>query len=198
FNGRTVHDITVNGLKRTKRKVVDLLTKTKSGRPFDAHQFWLDLQALFNTGNLYDLTGDVEDDGNGGVNVTINLKDKWTLLPAAGAQGGGGSSTVGGGVVEQNFLGYMAYASAFFWTFNGANSYEINLNQEYWKDTQTMWAADWQDNTEVQSPHYTNGQPAGLFAWRRQQKEIMLGTHTTNHWRIYGYMSIYKDSVFEN
>jgi hypothetical protein len=198
FDGQPVHTITVTGLKRTKLISVEWLIHTKKDAPFSATQFVRDLQTLFNTGNLYDLHGVVEPDDSGGLHVTIILKDKWTLFPVVGAQGGGGSSTYGAGVFESNLLGYMVNASALFWTFNGTESYEINTNQEYVAGTDTMWSLDWQDNIEVQTPHFYNGASAGTFAWRRQQKEIMIGTHRQGPWRLFAYASVFKDSIFQN
>jgi outer membrane protein assembly factor BamA len=198
LDGKTVHDIQVHGLVRTRLQAILWLIGTREGTAFRAEQLKHDLQILYNTGNLYDLEGQVEPDGQDGLHVTIKLKDKWTLFPALGAQGGGGSSTVGGGIFESNLLGYMTNASILVWTFNGTNSYDINANQEYFAGTDTMWSIDVQDNIEAQTAHKYDGSTFGSYAWRRQQKELMLGTHLEGPWRIQVYGSLFQDSIFNN
>jgi|GEM_PF-3304994 len=197
WNGVVVADIQFQGLIRTKRQAVLWLMHTQIGRPFAEDEFAHDLQTLYNTGNLYDLKGEVEQ-GPTGLVVTVQLHDKWTLFPAFGAQGGGGSSTVGGGIFETNLLGYMVNASFFTWSFNGTNSFDLNFNQEYVAGTDTMWSFDLQDSIEAQSPHFSNGQSAGNFAWRRVQKEVMLGTHLEGPWRLMFYGSVFQDTIFNN
>ena len=198
FDGKIVHLIQISGLVRTRMQAVLWLMGTKTYQIFSGQQFGKDIQVLYNTGNLYDLKGQVQEDGTDGVNVIISLKDKWTLFPVIGAQGGGGSSTLGGGVYESNLLGYMVNSSVLIWTFNGTTSYEINANQEYFAGTDTMWSLDWQDNIEAESVHNYHGNVVGQFAWRRQQKEVMLGTHFEGPWRFLAYASIFQDSVFNN
>jgi outer membrane protein assembly factor BamA len=198
MDGLVVHDVTVKGLVRTRLKAIQWLMRTKKDNPFLESTFFHDLQILFNTGNLYDLEGQVEKDESGGVHVTVNLKDKWTLFPALGGQQGGGSATYGGGLFDSNVLGYMVNSSILFWNFNGSTSYDINANQEYFAGTDQMWSLDWQDNIEAQTVHSYNGTALGLFAWRRQQKEIMLGTHLEGPWRVFFYASVFQDSVFLN
>jgi outer membrane protein assembly factor BamA len=198
LDGLSVHEITVDGLVRTRLTALHWLMHTKKDSPFSSAVFARDLQVLFNTGNLYDLSGDVERDEGGGVHLVIRLKDKWTLFPVFGGQQGGGSSTFGGGVFDSNLLGYMVNSSVLFWSFNGATSYDINANQEYFAGTDNMWSLDWQDNIEAQTVHLYNGSSAGQFAWRRQQKEVMLGTHLNGPWRILGYASVFQDSLFNN
>ena len=199
FQDTTVHQVTIKGLERTREKVVDWLIQTKADLPFNAENLVKDLQTLYNTGNLYDLTAVVTESSlPGAVDVEIILKDKWTLLPVIGAQGGGGSSTFGGGVFESNLLGYMINSSFLIWTFNGTSSYDVNFNQEYFHGTQQMWSLDWQDSIEPQTLHFANGNSAGQFAWRRQQKEMMIGTHLEGPIRLMFYASIFQDSVFNN
>jgi outer membrane protein assembly factor BamA len=198
YDGKVVHSIQVNGLVRTRLQSILWLMGTKTSGPFSGEQLGKDLQVLYNTGNLYDLKGQVQNDEAGGVLVTISLRDKWTLFPVLGAQGGGGSSTLGGGVFESNLLGYMVNSSVLIWTFNGTTSYDINANQEYFAGTDTMWSLDWQDNIEPETVHNYNGNVVGQFAWRRQQKEVMLGTHFAGPWRFLAYASVFQDSVFNN
>ena len=198
FDGQIVRSITINGLIRTRLISIQWLMSVKKGEDFKSEAFSRDLQVLYNTGNLYDIQGDVTPDPQGGVDVTVSFKDKWTLFPAFGAQGGGGSSTVGGGIFESNLLGYLVNSSVLVWSFNGTTSYDINANQEYFAGTDMMWSLDWQDNIEAQTVHYANGNVAGQFAWRRQQKEIMLGVHAEGPWRFLFYTSVYADSVFNN
>jgi len=198
FEGQRVHQITVIGLVRTRLVAIEWLMHTKRGEVFNTQQFVQDLQTLYNTGNLYDLVGNLESDGHGGVDVTVTLKDKWTLFPVIGGQAGGGSQTVGAGVFESNMLGYMVNTSLLVWNFNGTTSFDLNANQEYFAGTEHMWSLDWQDNIEAQTAHNFNGSVAGNFAWRRQQNEFMLGTHLEGPWRVYAYASVYRDSIANN
>ena len=201
WNGHKVDQVLVYGLVRTKLNAVRWLMKTKSGEPFSAEVFAQDLQRLFNTGNLYDIQGFVVRSENGdseNVEIHVSVKDKWTLFPVFGGQGGGGSLTVGGGIYESNLLGYFANSSFLMWQFNGTNSYDLNVNQEYFAGTQTMWSLDIQDSINAQIAHGVNGLSLGQYAWRRQQKEIMVGTHLPGPVRLMFYGSVFQDSVFNN
>jgi len=199
YDGMTIEKLDVDGLVRTRPQTIMWLIYSKPGDPFNSLKLATDLQTLFNTGNLYDLKGEVMPSADGkGVDVRIMLLDKWTLFPVFGAQGGGGSFTLGGGVFESNLLGYMVNASALLWTFNNTTSYDLNTNQEYFHGSNIMWSLDVQDSIEPQNPRTSTNNTPGIFAWRRQQKEIMLGTHFEGPIRAFMYASIYQDSIFEN
>ena len=198
YDGKIIHQVNIKGLERTRESALRWIIQTQADTPFHSDFLTRDLQVLYNTGNLYDLKGVVTPAGESAVDVEIILKDKWTLFPVVGAQGGGGSSTLGGGVFESNLLGYLVNSQFLVWTFNGATSYDLNFNQEYFYGTQTMWSLDWQDSIEPETAHFANGNSAGNFAWRRQQKEIMIGTHFAGPVRAFFYGSIFQDSVFNN
>lgn len=198
FDGQVVEAIEIEGLKRTRRETIEWIIGTKRSALFSAKVLAADLQRLYNTGNLYDLEGTVQNGRAGQAVVKIVLKDKWTLFPAIGAQGGGGSTTIGGGIFESNFLGYMTNASLMLWAFNGTTSYDLNFNQEYFYGTQTMWSIDVKDSIEPQFVHGYDGSSLGEFAWRRRQEEFMIGTHFNGPIRLMLYASIFQDSVFKN
>lgn len=198
-DGQAVASIEIQGLRRTRRQTIEWILGTKTGARFSALILAADLQRLYNTGNLYDLDATVTAAASGqGVDVNVILKDKWTLFPAIGAQGGGGSTTIGGGIFESNFLGYMTNASVMFWTFNGTTSYDLNFNQEYFHGTQTMWSIDVKDSIEPQSVHDYDGKNLGLFAWRRRQDEVMVGTHFDGPVRAMFFASIFQDTISAN
>jgi hypothetical protein len=176
YNGKVIENVKMNGLVRTRLIAVEWLLKTRAGNAFSAEQLAEDLQSLYNTGDLYDVAAEVQELNNK-VNITVNLKDKWTLLPVIGAQGGGGSVTVGGGLYDSNIAGLFITGQVLWYNFNGIFSYDVNFNQEYIAGTQTMGYIDWSNNVNPTPVHLVNGTSVGDFTWQRQQEEIMIGTH---------------------
>ena len=59
FDGKTISHLQIEGLKRTRETAVRWLVKSQEGQIFSAKQLAIDLQALYNTGNLYDVVPQV-------------------------------------------------------------------------------------------------------------------------------------------
>jgi len=197
YDGKIIGKTNIIGLRRTHERALLWIMKSTQGQIFSAEQLAKDKQIIENTGNLYDIFPSVKlsQDRTDQVDITIDLRDKWTLLPVFGSQGGGGSITYGGGVVESNLAGYLVNAQAIGYNYNGIFSYDLNFNQEYVAGTQTMAYVDWVNSINPTIIHNIDGSSAGNFTWQRQQEEFMVGTHLDGPIRLMLIGDLYYDNL---
>lgn len=203
FNGAVVSRLSFLGLVRTKEQAARWLMKTTEGQVFDSDQLARDIQALYNTGDLYDVQAQVDwsQTQHGQIDVIITLKDKWTLLPFAGVQGGGGALTYGGGLFDTNLFGYFINGMIQFYNYNGVFSYNVLAYQEYVKGTQTMASTSVSNNVNPTIIYNLDRSSAGNYAWDRQQEEIMVGTHLYGNGqlvRLFFTGDVYTDDMVSN
>lgn len=196
YDGKSIGRLSIVGLRRTHEQALLWIIKSKVGDIFSAETLARDKQTIENTGNIYDIIPVVTptQDRTDQIDLTINVKDKWTLLPVFGSQGGGGAVTYGGGVVESNLAGYLVNAQAIGYNYNGIFSYDLNFNQEYIAGTQTMAYVDWSNNVNPTIVHNIDGSSAGNYTWQRQQEEFMIGTHFDGPIRLMFIGDIYYDN----
>lgn len=93
-------DVDVSGSGWTSPDSVRRLMETHEGALLDLDVLERDLARLRTLGVLYDLTARVD-----GSQVTVDAKDRWTLLPVFGVRRGGGRTTARAGISDHNALG---------------------------------------------------------------------------------------------
>lgn len=197
YDGKIIGKVNIIGLRRTHERALLWIMKSTEGKIFSSETLAKDKQTIANTGNLYDIYPSVKlsQDRTDQIDLTIDVRDKWTLLPVFGSQGGGGSIVYGGGVVESNLAGYLINSQAIGYNYNGIFSYDLNFNQEYIAGTQTMGSFDWSNNINPTIIHNIDGSAAGDFTWQRQQEEFMIGTHFDGPIRLLLTSDLYYDNL---
>ena len=121
YDGLTVRHITFVGLKRTKPKLLKNYMETKSAKPFDSSVFHEDMRRIRNL-ELFDrIAVAIRRIGNK-IDITIHLRDKWSLLPYANFVRGGGSYELVAGVYDVNVAGCLFTLDAMFVLFDGKPS----------------------------------------------------------------------------
>jgi hypothetical protein len=199
FEGKIVNRITFSGLERSKERAIRWLLRTNEGAPLSVEVLAVDLQRLYNTSVLYEISPRVVPSPGMAdkVDLEISLKDKWTLLPIAGAIGGGGSLTYGAGLYDSNLGGYFVNALLLGYNYNGIFSYVISLSQEYIAGTPMMGQLALSDEVTPVVIHHIDGSAAGQFVWRRHRERLMWGYHFDERIRLQIFADHYRDSLSE-
>lgn len=172
------------------------MTELKEGTPFSAERLGQDIQALYNTGVLYEISADVTKVSESEIDITMKLEDKWTLLPVAGAKGGGGSLTVGGGLLDANVGGYFFKALLIGYSYNGVFSYFGSVSHDNIAGKQLIGRIKWADDVNPTLVHNIDGSANGEFSWRRQSRAFMIGRHFGVN-RVTLNTEIFSDSLLE-
>jgi outer membrane protein assembly factor BamA len=205
YDGKIVRHIIITGLVRTKARAIRWIMKTTEGEPYYTETLKIDILALYNTANLYNIMADVKTAPGDlqGVDIFITLEDKWTLLPFLGAQGGGGSFTFGGGLYDSNVLGYFVNTYIAVYNYDGAYSYRLNANQEYIAGSQYSGSIDISNVALPTTIYRQDNSSAGNYTWQRNQFEIVSGYHfidkllPTKLIRVQLYSDFYTDSLLK-
>ncbi len=201
FNGLRVEKIEIEGLRWTRESAARFLLSIQEGEVFDANKWIVGLHRIYDTTVLYEIstTAVLVPSHNGlpaSVRLTMSVKDRWTLLPFAVAQSGGGSTSFGVGLAEFNFLGTFAQVSGSYGTFNAIDSYDLNVFQEFFRDTNLIWGFD---ISQVGAPvqlQKNDGSVAGTFTRLRTQAQILLGRKWTDpKTRLLTYIEAFQDKL---
>jgi len=121
YDGITVRHITFVGLKRTQPKLLKNYLDTNPGQPFDATIFQEDMRRIRNLELFEKIAVSIRRIGNG-IDITIHLRDKWSLLPYANFVRGGGSYELVAGIYDVNLAGRLFMLDAMFVLFDGKPS----------------------------------------------------------------------------
>jgi len=133
------------------------------------------------------------------IDIELQLTDRWTLMPFGIAQAGGGSNNVGGGFYEANLFGYFAQVSGSYSVFDNVPSYDFNLFQEFFRDTNYIWGLDISGTGTPVSLQANNDSSLGSFTWARQQDQLLLGQKLSTSWepkiRLFSYFEYFRDHM---
>ena len=117
----TVGKIEILGA-RTKVEVIRVLLDTKEGAEYDPNLLAADIRRLRNTEFFYDIETDVREEG-GHMNITLLLKNKFSLIPIFKYKQGGGASLLTVGAYEVNLLNRLLELGAQYERFSGKDGY---------------------------------------------------------------------------
>jgi len=201
YEGAVIHEIHVHGLKWTKEKAVRWLLSEHEGDTFDAEKWLVGIHKLYDTTVLYNVITSIKRIDDHQIDIDVAIADRWTLMPFAIAQAGGGSNNVGGGIFEANFLGYFAQVSASYSTFDNVATYDFNIYQEFFLDTNYIWGIDISETGTPVSLQDNSGDSLGDFTWSRQQYQLLLGDKMQikgEKIRLFSYFEYYRDRMVDN
>ncbi|MBI2891662.1 MAG: BamA/TamA family outer membrane protein [Nitrospirae bacterium] len=105
YEGQPVGRIRVEGNRKSSSAVILREMETAPGQPFSAHRLEQDLRRLRNWQIFGEVEGAIEPDLEGGVAVTVRVKDKWSIMPVLRPSVGGGDYEIRVGARDGNFLG---------------------------------------------------------------------------------------------
>ncbi|HEY8278202.1 MAG TPA: hypothetical protein VIH99_01175 [Bdellovibrionota bacterium] len=197
-NGARIEAIHIHGLKRSSERAVRWLLRVKVGDYFSAEQWMEGIKKLYNTTALYEIHTEIHERMRGPqptVAIDLYLKDKWTILPYASANGGGGSESWGGGVFDSNITGYFTSAYAGISYLDGTPAYELGLNQEWVMDTDLMLGIVVTKAGFPVTVQNEAGNKSGELTWFRTQEQLLVGYHTGETFRLFSYAEIFQDSL---
>lgn len=202
FDGSIIHEIQIHGIKYTKERAIRWLLSQHEGDRFSGEIWLKGIHKLYDTTVLYDINTSIHRVDNGQIDIDLSVEDRWTLLPFGIAQAGGGSNNVGGGIWEANVLGYFAQMGGSYSVFNGVASFDYNIYQEFFRDTNYMWGIDISivgDPVDLQN---NAGSSIGSYTWSRQQEQILIGRKFESKYaskiRLFGFLETFKDSMVDN
>ena len=202
FDGSVIHEIHVSGIRYTKERAIRWLLSQHEGDRFSGDLWLKGIHKLYDTTVLYDILTNIHEVGPHEIDIDLSVEDRWTLLPFGIAQAGGGSSSVGGGIWEANVLGYFAQMGAGYSVFDSVGSFDFNIFQEFFRDTEYMWGLDISSLGAPVDLQNNSGNDLGSFTWRRQQEQILIGrkfeTKEASKIRLFAYIETFKDSVLQN
>jgi len=201
-SGVIISEIRIEGLRWTKEKAVRWLLTQHEGDVFDAELWIKGIHNLYDTTVVYNVTTNITRLDSGKLIIVLHLSDRWSLLPYGIFQAGGGSNNLGGGVFDANLLGYFTQVSASYNTFDNVATYDFNLYQEFFLDTNLILGFDISQTgtpVDLQSNH---GDSLGDFTWSRTQYQLLLGERLETHWqpkiRLFSYFEYFRDQMLEN
>jgi outer membrane protein assembly factor BamA len=198
FDGRKIREIRVRGLKRTKERAVRWLLSQREGDVFSGATWLKGIHKLYNTTVVYDIFTDIRQVGPGEIDIDLSLSDRWTLMPFGIAQAGGGSNNLGGGIWEANVLGYFGQMGASYSVFNNVASYDFNIYQEFFLDTDFIWGLDISGTGVPVELQRNDGSSLGSFTWNRQQEQFLIGHKFEPKIRLFAYLEYYNDAMVSN
>lgn len=198
FNGREIREVRIHGLKWTKENAVRLLLSQRAGDIFMAEVWVKGIHKLYNTTVIYDIRTDIQSDDDGKIGIDLWVGDRWTLLPFGIAQGGGGSTNFGVGIWDGNSFGYFTQLAASYNEFDSVGSYDFNLYQEFFLDTELMGGADISATGTPVSLQADNGQPLGSYTWLRHQQQLLIGRRFEPKIRLFSYFETFQDQMVDN
>ena len=174
YAGRTIGRIEIEGLVRTREQAVRWLLGGREGGELDPDRWIEGVHRLYDTTVLYDVaTRAVENREQ--VDLKVGLRDKWTILPYATFQGGGGSVNLGLGVFDTNLGGYFTNLSVGFSNLNGVTGYDLNLYQEWFRDTDWYFGLDVSRIGYPTSVYGQGGAAVREFSFFRNQQQLLIG-----------------------
>lgn len=177
YNGRRISQIEFTGLRWTRNSAARDLLSLHEGDIFEASRWLIGIHKIYDTTVLYDIetVAAADPDDSAKIRLTVEVQDRWTLLPFAVVQSGGGSSSFGVGVVEFNFLGTFAQVSGSYGTFDGIDSFDLNVFQEFFRDTDLIWGIDLSQIGTPTQLQLNDGSTAGTFTRLRSQLQLLVG-----------------------
>jgi len=190
FNGQTILEIRLHGLKRTSANAVRLLLTQHPGDTFDPNIWMLGIHKLYNAGALYHIQTDIHPAAEGGLPVSnqlqnlqtnqgiiidLSVQDRWTLVPFGNAQSGGGSFNLGGGLLDSNLFGYFIKGEVGYSSFDSVSTYQMTFSQEYLADTEWMWAAELSAIGTPVTFEKNDGSSLNKYTWLRHQERVLFG-----------------------
>ncbi len=107
---------------RTREEVIRYLLETKEGRAFDPEAWQRDLGSLRDTGLFYDIQSDVTH-RNSAHQLSLDLKNKHSLIPIVKYKYGGDSSLLTLGFYEVNLFHRLLEAGGQFEQMNGKSGF---------------------------------------------------------------------------
>lgn len=201
-NGAVIAEIRVEGLRWTKEKAVRWLLTQHEGDTFDSELWIKGIHNLYDTTVVYNVSTSITRLESGKLLIVVQLADRWSLLPYGIFQAGGGSNNLGGGVFDANLFGYFTQASASYNTFDNVATYDLNLYQEFFLDTQLIVGLDISQTGTPVSLQSNHGDALGDFTWSRTQYQLLFGERLEASWepkiRLFSYVEYFRDRMIEN
>lgn len=197
YDGFGISKIQIEGLRWTHETAARYLLSLHEGDVFGASRWLIGIHKLYDTGVLYEIETDAKaDEALHTVSLTVRLKDRWTLLPYAFAQSGGGSSSLVAGVFDTNLFGNFLQGFIGYGTFDNVGAYEINLFQEFFRDTNFIWGLDFQQGGTPVQMQFNDGTVAGSFTRFRTQEQVLIGRKWPEQKiRLLTYVETFSDQI---
>lgn len=199
-NGKKIEKIDIFGLTRSKSTMVQWMLGGHEGELFDAEKWRDGISRLYSTQSLYDIHTEFQPipcETGECVRIHLNLKDQWTLLPYAYAQGGGGSFDMIAGVFENNLAGRFIYIALEAEYLDKSYSYNVEFSQKWIMGSTFSVGAKFSDKRTPVDIANKDGQNVGPFVWRRKQESFFLGKHASDDFYLELGFRYFKDSLFK-
>lgn len=110
-------EVQVKGNKKTNQDTILSISKLNTNQTLSSKELQLAKQRLLRTGIFSDVSIIKEGDS-----ITINVQERWTLIPIVKFSSGGGVSQLTAGVYEANFLGDISQLGAQYERLEDTNS----------------------------------------------------------------------------
>ena len=196
FNGKTIHLIKIQGLKRSKEELVRWLLGIHEGEAFDSTRWHNGIEKLYSTGTLFEIYSKLNVVNIGGeeqLEILLNAQDKWTLFPYLDFQSGGGSLNLEAGVFDTNVAGTFTEAAIGGAYLDSSYSYSASFFQKYVMGSDISFGAN---IAKIRTPialQDRDGSKLQDFTWIRNQQGITWGRQHSETFRTKYYLDFYKD-----
>ncbi len=120
---RILTRINVDGLNKTSESVVLSELDVTIGKELTPSDLGESFKRLYNLRIFSSIKFDLKKEGTNGTILTIHLKERWTLIPIAKAQGGGGITQFTLGAYDINSLGTFIEFGAQYENLNGNSGF---------------------------------------------------------------------------
>jgi outer membrane protein assembly factor BamA len=183
--GAQISRITFEGMTTTSPVVLAKVLGVSEGDDFDPTRLQEGVQHIRNFQIFEQVTSRIQETESG-VEITVTVKDRWTLIPALEVRTGGGSEEILSALYEANLGGKLLELGVFVESINGEMSYGSWFEDKFWMDRPALFYLEAGSRTRVRTLYGDNAAVFGGYRRTAFQMVLRLEFENENRDRMFG------------